>query len=182
MKTNPNDLTVPVTGPGSNGLTKLEHFALTILQAKLSAKDLDQGAIPSNYVKLMTQYAVREAIILMDSLNEHYARTEKMDAYVESQLDERLLGILNLKAKQIKEEEFDEYKKELVEMEKEENEGNEEILKEINETEAALEIMDKEDRTNLSAMYRSMSSEERKIHVDALTEIEKENDQTTPKT
>jgi hypothetical protein len=45
--------------------------------------------------KLLAQHCVREASILIESLNEHYQRTEKMEASTPHVADVRVAEILN---------------------------------------------------------------------------------------
>jgi ATP-dependent protease Clp ATPase subunit len=79
MKTNPNDLTVPIVsdGPKFHGLTKLEHFAAMIFQTKLTPREKDENrVVPAGQIKLLARQSVREASILMEALNEHYQMLE----------------------------------------------------------------------------------------------------------
>lgn len=78
MKTNPYDKTVPeleLNRDGTyknNGLTKLEHFASMIMQTKLAvAMQSVHGATQEGHLKLIAQHSVREAMVLIEALNEY---------------------------------------------------------------------------------------------------------------
>jgi len=75
MKTNPNDLTVPVVGDGArfHGLTKLEQFAAMIFQMHLTPREKDENRVtPAGHIKLLAKQSVREASILIEALNEYH--------------------------------------------------------------------------------------------------------------
>ena len=99
MKTNPNDFTVPVAGSTSSGLTKLEHFAVLLLQSRILTQDADEP-ITVDRVKLLAQLSVREASLLIDALNEHYERLDKAAATAPHMVDVRIAEILQGRKKQ----------------------------------------------------------------------------------
>jgi hypothetical protein len=114
MKTNPNDFVEITARTGSgkdDGLTKLEHFSVLLMQAKLSASQGEKiASLYKDEVKLAAEHSVYEAMVLMDTLNEHYQRKENSvsNTYTltgkeaESLID--ILGIKNNLAPQVQTE------------------------------------------------------------------------------